>query len=267
MTEPTRRALTIDDPVAGREACHVAHPDPVSVPHGQVRHLRLGDIRPNPSQPRKQFDEAALSGLADSIRERGVLQPIIVRPVAAGGFELVAGERRWRAAQQASQSTIPALIDASLDGADSLELALIENVVRQDLTPIEEARTIALLLDDLQLTAAALARRLGRSRADVAHTVRLLDLPDLAIDLIDSGALTKGHGKTLLTEPNHDRRRALARRAAEAGWSVRALESEIARGRRARTRAAAPRSGSNRCTTRRIPHEGHRLRGASPPAS
>jgi ParB family transcriptional regulator, chromosome partitioning protein len=240
MSGPTRRALTIDDPVAGRDACHVARPGRSDVPPGQVQHLPLDQIRPNPSQPRQQFDAAALSGLADSIRERGVLQPIIVRKVATDRFEIVAGERRWRAAQQASHSTIPALIDASLDGADSLEVALIENVVREDLTPIEEARTIAVLLDDPQLTAAALARRLGRSRADVAHTIRLLDLPDLAIDLIDSGALTKGHGKALLTEPDHHRRRALARRAAEAGWSVRALEPEITRGRRARTKAERP---------------------------
>jgi ParB family transcriptional regulator, chromosome partitioning protein len=240
MSGPTRRALTIDDPVAGREACHVARPGQTDVPSGQVQHLPLDRIRPNPSQPRKQFDAAALSGLADSVRERGVLQPIIVRPVKDGWFEIVAGERRWRAAQQARLPTIPALIAAALDEADSLELALIENVVREDLTPIEEARTIAVLLDDLQLTAAALARRLGRSRADVAHTVRLLDLPDLAIDLIDSGALTKGHGKTLLTEPDHDRRRALARRAAEAGWSVRALESAITRDRRAQTKPELP---------------------------
>ena len=240
MSGPTRRALTIDDPVAGREACHVARPAPSDTSPGQVQHLPLDQIRPNPSQPRKQFDDAALAGLADSIRERGVVQPIIVRPVKDRGFEIVAGERRWRAAQQAGLSTIPALIDASLDGAQSLEVALIENVVREDLTPIEEARTIAVLLDDLQLTAAALARRLGRSRADVAHTVRLLDLPDLAIDLIDSGVLTKGQGKTLLTEPDHDRRRALARRAAEAGWSVRALETEIARGGRARAKPERP---------------------------
>ncbi len=240
MTEPTRRALTIDDPVAGREACHVARPGRTDVPPGQVQHLPLDQISPNPSQPRKQFDAAALSGLADSIRERGVLQPIIVREVPTGRFEIIAGERGWRAAQQARLSTIPALIDTSLDGADSIEVAPIENVVREDLTPIEEARTIAVLLEDLQLSAAALARRPGRSRADVAHTVRLLDLPDLAIDLIDSGALTKGHGKTLLTEPDHNRRRALARRAAEAGWSVRALESEIARGRPARTAPERP---------------------------
>jgi ParB family chromosome partitioning protein len=217
----------------------VARPDPNASP-GQVQYLPLNQIRPNPSQPRKQFDAAALSGLADSVRERGVLQPIIVRPVKDGGFEIVAGERRWRAAQQAGLSTIPALIDASLDGSLSLEVALIENVVREDLTPIEEARTIAVLLDDLQLTAAALARRLGRSRADVAHTVRLLELPDRAIALINGGALTKGHGKALLTESDHHRRRVLAERAAEAGWSVRALEAEITRGTNGPSAAQKP---------------------------
>ncbi len=114
---------------------------------------------------------------------------------------MVAGERRWRAARLAGQATIPALIDASVDGAGSLELALIENVVREDLTPIEEARTIAILLDDLNVTATELAKRLGRSRTDLAHTVCLLDLPDNAIELIDAGALSKGHGKALLTDP------------------------------------------------------------------
>jgi ParB family chromosome partitioning protein len=107
---------------------------------------------------------------------------------------------------------------------------LIENVAREELTPIEEARTIALLLDDLNLTAGRLATRLGRSRADLAHTIRLLDLPDEAIDLINTGALTKGHGKALLGEPDHHRRRVLAKRAADGAWSIRTLESEIARG-------------------------------------
>ena len=230
MTEPTRRALTIDDPVAGREACHVAHPAGDERSHGRLQELAIEDIHPNPDQPRKHFDEEALRALADSISERGVLQPIIVRRNATGGYLLVAGERRWRAAQLAGKPTIPSLIDANVEGAGSLELALIENVVREDLTPIEEARTIALLLHDLNVTATELAKRLGRSRTDLAHTVRLLDLPDEAIQLIDTGVLTKGHGKALLTEPDHHRRRMLAVRAAEEGWSIRTLEAEIARG-------------------------------------
>jgi ParB family transcriptional regulator, chromosome partitioning protein len=249
MSPTPRRALTIDDPIGGREACHVAHPPESGQTDGRLRHIGVQDIHPNPDQPRKHFDEVALSFLADSIRERGVLQPIIVRPRAANGFELVAGERRWRAAQLAGLSTIPALVDANAEGAGSLELALIENVARENLTPIEEARTIAVLLEDLRITGTALAKRLGRSRADIAHTVRLLSLPDEAIRLIDTGALTKGHGKALLAEPDHHRRRTLAKRAAEGGWSVRTLEAEIAR-------AAQPRQPL------REPHPDHRAAAA-----
>jgi ParB family transcriptional regulator, chromosome partitioning protein len=229
MNKPPRRALTIDDPVDGPGARYVARPPAPSESDGRLRQVPVSLIQPNASQPRQHFDEQALSALADSIRERGVLQPIILRPTPSGDFEIVAGERRWRAAQQAGHSTTAALIDGSLDAPDALELALIENVVREDLTPIEEARTISLLLEDLKITATRLAARLGRSRADIAHTVRLLDLPDQAIELIDTGALSKGHGKALLTEPDQHRRRILARRAADAGWSVRALEAEIAR--------------------------------------
>ncbi|MGH2868289.1 MAG: ParB/RepB/Spo0J family partition protein, partial [Solirubrobacteraceae bacterium] len=200
----------------------------------------LDEIHPNAEQPRKRFDEASLNALADSIRERGVLQPIIVQPRNPRGYQLIAGERRWRASRIAGRPTIPALVDDQIDGAASLELALIENVAREDLTVIEEARTIASLLDDLHLTTAVLARRLGRSRSDVAHTVRLLELPDCAIDLIDSKALSKGHGKALLTEPDQSRRRDLARRAADSDWSVRTLEAEIAQGTRPRRPSSEP---------------------------
>lgn len=222
--------MTIDDPVGGRDACHVARPPASGETDAHLDQIAIKDIHPNPAQPRKHFDDAALNLLAGSIRELGVLQPIIVRPDPAAGFEIVAGERRWRAAQIAGLSTIRALVDDALDGAGSLELALIENVAREDLTVIEEARTIALLLDDLHVTRTLLASRLGRSRSDIAHTVRLLELPNEAIHLIDAGKLTKGHGKALLTEPDHHQRRSLARRAAENGWSVRALEVEISRG-------------------------------------
>ena len=227
MSAPTRRPLTIDDPVAAA-VCHVAHPAADAVA-GRLHEIALDEIHPNAAQPRKRFDPASLDALADSIRERGVLQPIIVAPRSAGGYQLIAGERRWRASQIAGRPTIPALVGDAVDGAVSLELALIENVAREDLTVIEEARTIASLLDDLHMTTTRLARRLGRSRSDLAHTVRLLELPDETIELIGDGALTKGHGKALLTEPDHHRRRDLAERAAERGWSVRALEAEITR--------------------------------------
>ena len=238
MSPTQRRSLTVDDPIAGADVRHVARLS-ASPGHavGRLREISVRSVHPNPNQPRKHFDEATLGALADSIRERGLLQPIVVRPTSPDAFELVAGERRWRAAQIAGDLTVPALIDDKVDEAGSLELALIENVVREDLTPIEEARTIVLLLDDSNITETLLSKRLGRSRTDISHTVRLLDLPDQAIELIDAGVLTKGHGKALLTEPDHGRRRILARRAAEKGWSVRTLEAEI---RRRAERAAVP---------------------------
>jgi ParB family chromosome partitioning protein len=200
----------------------------------------VDDVHPNPAQPRRRFHDRSLWALADSIRERGVLQPVIVQPRQDGGFELIAGERRWRASGIAGNPTIPALVVQPVEGAQSVELALIENMARDDLGVIEEARTIAALLVELGVTAAELARRVGRSPSDLAHTVRLLDLPDEALEMIDAAALSKGHGKALLTEPDHCRRRALARRAVEAGWSVRALEVEISRGARPPTRSTEP---------------------------
>jgi ParB family chromosome partitioning protein len=137
MSPAPRRALTIDDPIGGGEACHVAHLSAAGQPDGRLREIAVDAIHPNPDQPRTHFDEQALHSLAGSIRERGVLQPIIVRPSATGGYQLIAGERRWRAAQLAGHRSVPALVDANVEGAGSLELALIENVVREDLTPIE----------------------------------------------------------------------------------------------------------------------------------
>jgi ParB family chromosome partitioning protein len=255
MSAPRIRRLTIDDPLApaganrGNATNATTPAAEANLGAGRLRELPLEQIRANPDQPRKRFEETSLVSLADSIRERGVLQPVIVRPLTAGGYELVAGERRWRAAALAGAMTIPALIDDMLDAGGSLEIALIENVVREDLTPIEEARTIALLLEDLGVTGAVLAKRLGRSRADIVHTVRLLDLPVEAIELIDAGVLTKGHGKALLTEPDHHSRRTLARRAADAGWSIRTLEAEI-------SRAAQPRQPPPE------PHPDHRAAAA-----
>jgi ParB family chromosome partitioning protein len=240
MSAPARRrTLRIDDPV-GPGAVATDERTSGSAPNGRLRELPIAEIHPNPSQPRKRFDDESLAALAASIRERGVIQPVIVRPRPESGYELVAGERRWRAASIAALATVPALVDEQLDGAASLEVALTENMAREDLSPIEEATTIATLLDDLKITATALAARLGRSRADIAHTVRLLELPDEAIELVDVGVLSKGHGKALLTEPDNHRRRVLARRAAEHGWSVRALEAEIARDSSARRPPTRP---------------------------
>jgi ParB family transcriptional regulator, chromosome partitioning protein len=195
----------------------------------ELRELPVELIAPNPSQPRRHFDEGSLVALADSLRERGVLQPVLVRPLPGGSYELIAGERRWRAAQLAGMETVPALVRPH-DDAASLELALIENMAREDLNPVEEARACALLVDELGLTREEIGRRVGRSRVAVSNLMRLLDLPDEVLDLLATGQLSEGHGRALLTAPDHGDRRRLARRAVDDGWSVRATEDR-ARGR------------------------------------
>ncbi len=188
-----------------------------------LRDLPVELISANPNQPRRRFDDEALLALAESIRVRGVLQPVLVRSVAGGTYELVAGERRWRAAQMAGLETIPAVVRAH-DEADSLEIALIENMAREDLNPVEEARACSMLVDELGLTREEIGRRVGRSRVAVSNLMRLLDLPDDVLDLLETGALTEGHGRALLMAPDHDDRRRLARTAVAEGWTVREVE-------------------------------------------
>jgi ParB family chromosome partitioning protein len=208
-----------------------------------LRSLPVELIAPNPRQPRRAFDEAALEGLAASLRERGVLQPVLVRPIAGGTYELVAGERRWRAAQLAGLESIPALV-RDRDDAEALETALIENMAREDLNPVEEARACAALVEDLGLTRETVGLRVGRSRVAVSNLLRLLDLPDEALELLERGDLSEGHGRALLLATDHTARRGLARSAAAEGWSVRTLETRAresnARGRGAARAAKAP---------------------------
>jgi ParB family chromosome partitioning protein len=194
---------------------------------GTLRELPLDAITPNPRQPRRHFPEADLEALAASIRERGVLQPVIVRPTGPDTYQLIAGERRWRASRLAARRTIPALI-RDTDATHAAELALIENLARRDLTPIEEARALRALIDHLGTQHQHLAARLARSPSDLTNTLKLLDLPDTVIDLIDHGQLTKGHGKLLRTEPNPERCHQLAHRAATEQWPVRRLAHAIA---------------------------------------
>ncbi len=189
----------------------------------ELRDIPLEMITANPSQPRRHFDAEALVALSGSLRERGVLQPVLVRPVAGGTYELVAGERRWRAAQLAGLETVPALVRTQ-DDAASLELALIENMAREDLNPVEEARGCALLVEELGMTREAIGRRLGRSRVAISNLLRLLDLPDEALALLEDGSLSEGHGRALLMAPDHADRRRLAREAASEGWTVRETE-------------------------------------------
>ena len=198
-------------------------------------------IQPNARQPRRTFDQARLAELAESIRTRGVLQPIVVRPLAGGSFELVAGERRLRAAQMVELETIPALV-RDTDDWERLDLALAENMARVDLNPIEEARACAMLVDDLGLTKQEVGRRVGRSRVAISNLIRLLDLPEEALELIERGELTEGHGRALLLCKDHSTRRSLALAARDGGWSVRETE------RRAREAEGQPEPETKRFT-------------------
>ena len=181
-------------------------------------------IDPNPRQPRRTFEEQALLALADSIRARGVLQPILVRPLPSGRYELIAGERRWRAAKLAEVESAPAIVRHH-DDAASLEVALIENMAREDLNPVEEARACAALVEELGLTREEVGLRVGRGRVAVSNLIRLLDLPDEALDLLEQRRLTEGHGRALLLASDNADRRNLAKQAVAAGWSVRELET------------------------------------------
>jgi ParB family transcriptional regulator, chromosome partitioning protein len=190
----------------------------------ELRELPVELIVANPNQPRRRFDEDSLKALAGSLGERGVLQPVLVRPKPGGTYELVAGERRWRAAQIAGLTEIPALVRPR-DDAATLELALIENMAREDLSPIEEARACAALVEELGLTREEVGRRVGRSRVAVSNLLRLLDLPDETITMLEQGQLSEGHGRALLLAEDHAARRSLARDALREGWSVRVVEA------------------------------------------
>jgi ParB family chromosome partitioning protein len=189
----------------------------------ELRELDVTQIEPNPEQPRAQFDADALDALAGSIGSVGLLQPLIVRPLEDGRYELVAGERRWRAAQRAGIERVPAVVRTSPED-ERLQAALIENMVREDLNPVEQARACAALVDDLGISKEELARRVGRSRAAISNLIRLLDLPDPVLTLLERGDLSEGHGRAILQVRDQDRRARLAKQAAAEGWSVRDTE-------------------------------------------
>ena len=235
-----------------------------------LREIPLDLIQPNGRQPRRTFDEARLAELAESIRARGVLQPIVVRPLAGGGYELVAGERRLRAAKIAELETIPALVRDTEDW-ERLELALAENMAREDLNPVEEARACATLVDDLGLTKEEVGRRVGRSRVAISNLIRLLDLPEEALELIEARRAQRGPrpGDPALQGPRH---------APPPGRSTRATALVGARDRAPRprgrseaepdraARGGAPRPGGGAGRRRGRPGGGPRARGQGPRA-
>jgi ParB family chromosome partitioning protein len=189
----------------------------------ELAHLPVEAIHPNPRQPRKRHDADAAVGLTESIRAQGVVQPVVVRTRPAGGWELIAGERRWRAARAAGLPTIPALVREA-DDRDSLLLALVENIAREDLSPIEEARGYALLIDGFGLSLGDVAERVGRAKPTVSNSMRLLDLPEDVLALVERGELTEGHARAVLAVPDQEGRRKLARKIVRSAMSVRAAE-------------------------------------------
>ena len=193
-----------------------------------MRNASVDAIVPNPRQPRAHFDESALQELATSIKTLGVLQPLLVREIARGSYELVAGERRWRAAQRAGLEEVPVLI-VETDERGSLERALVENVHREDLNPIEEAAAYRQLLDEGGLTQEALGERVGRNRVTISNSLRLLELPISVQRMLAEGRLTAAHGKALLALHGNAFLERLARRAAEERWSVRETEEQVKR--------------------------------------
>ncbi len=195
-------------------------------------------VSPNPHQPRVHFSEEGLVELAASISEMGVLQPILVRPKDDGEYELIAGERRWRAAQRAGLTTVPAIIRHT-DDLSSVEQALVENLHRQDLTPLEEAAAFQQLIEDFELTHDQVATRVGKSRSAITNTIRLLGLPPSVQSLLADGQLSAGHARALLGTPDRARQEVLAQAAVSEGWTVRAIEQAV-RGGDPSTDAPAP---------------------------
>jgi len=208
----------------------------------ELAYLPVEDVHPNPRQPRRRFEAEAHAGLSESIKAQGVVQPVLVRPRAAGGYELIAGERRWRAAREAGLQTVPAVVRAA-DDRDALLLGLVENVAREALSPVEEARAYAVLVDEFGLSLGRIADQVGRSKPAVSNRLRLLELPDEVLGMVDRNLLSEGHARAVLAVPDHDERRRLAGRIVREGLSVRAAERAArwagAKTKRPRTRVVA----------------------------
>lgn len=222
---------------------------------GALRELPVGQIRPNPFQPRRSFDETALAELAASIKASGLLQPLVVR-TAGSGYELIAGERRWRAVQQLGWAKVPAVVKEADDQA-LLTLALIENLQRDDLTPIDEAVGYQRLMEEFAIPQAEVARLVGKDRSTVSNSLRLLKLPPAVQAMLEQRELTEGHARALLALASADEIVRLAREASEQGWSVRETEARVRGetlqpGPRGRVRRAKPPARTATAEIRRV---------------
>jgi ParB family chromosome partitioning protein len=216
-------------------------PDAPSGRSGGMVEVAVAEVQPNPLQPRRSFPEDGLAELAASIERHGLLQPIVVTRAPQGGYHLIAGERRWRAARLAGVERIPAVVREAAQGADRLALALIENLQREDLTPIEEARAYHHLRTELGLSQDDIASRVGKDRSTVANALRLLHLPLAVQERVDAGTLSAGHGRALAALDDTARQEHLAERCSREGWSVRELERRLRQApARPRRRSADP---------------------------
>jgi ParB family transcriptional regulator, chromosome partitioning protein len=202
-------------------------------------HAKIEELHPNRSQPRTRFDDAALDELASSIKSIGLLEPILVRRRPAGGFEIIAGERRWRAAQRAGVHEVPVYV-RELTEERAFEAALVENLVREDLNPLEAARAFQRLIDDHSQTQESIAALIGKDRSTIANSLRLLKLPEGVIDLIENKELSEGHGRALLGAGDTSTMLKLAREAVAGGWSVRELERKARSAAQAKEQPAEP---------------------------
>jgi ParB family chromosome partitioning protein len=207
----------------------------------ELLHIPVESIHPNPRQPRRRFEPEATTGLAASIRRQGVLQPVVVRRRGEGGYELIAGERRWRAAREAGTPTLPAVV-RDADDRETLLLGLVENVARENLSPVEEARAYAVLTDEFGLALGDVAERVGRSTPSVSNRLRLLELPEEVLWMLARGEITEGHARAVLSLPDDAARIRLARRVAAEGMTVRATERAAQEGgaRRKPRRSTSP---------------------------
>lgn len=199
--------------------------------------LKIMDIEPNRDQPRKHFDETMLAELADSIARHGVIQPLVVRPLNDGGYQLVAGERRWRAARMAGLSEVPVVIKELSDN-ETIELAMVENLQREDLNPLEEAQGYKYMMEKLSITQEEAAKKVGKSRPAVANALRLLTLPDEVLKLVESKALSPGHARAILGFETEAEMIAAAKMIVKKGLSVREAERLVKQSKRVRTLAA-----------------------------
>ena len=220
-----------------------------------LQEIPVASIEPNPLQPRSQFDDESLASLGDSIRSRGVLQPILVRPVGTDRYELIAGERRWRAARRVGLQTIPALVK-SVEDQGALEQALVENLHRQDLNPLEEAAAYQQLIEDFNLTHEEVAARVGKHRVTITNTLRLMQLPPGVQRLLKDGQLTAGHARALLGTPDRVFQEALAKRVVTESLSVRQVEEAVKA--RSEVGAAEALAGASGRVRERLPEPGLR---------